>query len=100
MAHTETGRAIDDSQSLPQVVEENAGANNIGQYLPLATKTTQTFAGLSTDVYNLWVKQFGERMHPDFPRAFRFAPLTGRCQCRLPYLPGLLRPHTDSFPCL
>jgi spore coat protein A, manganese oxidase len=49
-----------------------AGANNIGQYLPLATKTTQTFAGLSTDVYNLGVKQFGERMHPDLPRASHF----------------------------
>ena len=42
-----------------------AGANNIGQYLPLATKTTATVAGLSTDVYNLGVKPFGERMHPD-----------------------------------
>jgi hypothetical protein len=30
-----------------------SGANNIGQYLPLATKTTSTFAGLATDVYNL-----------------------------------------------
>lgn len=40
-------------------------ANNIGQYLPLATKTTTTLAGLQTDVYNLGVKQFGERMHPD-----------------------------------
>src|ERR1700690_4323710 len=27
------------------------GANEIGQYLPLATKTTQMFAGISTDVY-------------------------------------------------
>ena len=49
-----------------------SGANNIGQYLPLATKTTQMFAGLATDVYNLGVKQFGERMHPDLPRATHF----------------------------
>ena len=34
------------------------GANNIGQHVPLATKTTATFAGLSTDVYNLGVAQF------------------------------------------
>ncbi len=44
-----------------------AGANNIGQYLPLATKTTGTFAGLPTDMYNLGVAQFSERMHPDLP---------------------------------
>jgi spore coat protein A len=49
-----------------------AGANNIGQYLPLATKTTTTFAGLGTDVYNLGVKQFGQKMHPDLPRATHF----------------------------
>ncbi|PYL81042.1 MAG: copper oxidase [Verrucomicrobia bacterium] len=49
-----------------------SGANNIGQYIPLATKSTQTFAGLSTDVYNLGVKQFGERMHPDLSGATHF----------------------------
>ena len=48
------------------------GANNIGQYIPLATKTTQTFAGLSTDVYNLGVTKFGEKMHPDLKRATHF----------------------------
>ena len=47
-------------------------SNNIGQYIPLATKHTQTFAGLATDVYNLGVKQFGEHMHPDLPRATHF----------------------------
>ena len=49
-----------------------AGANNIGQYLPLATKTTRTFAGLSTDVYKLGVKPFSELMHPDLPAATHF----------------------------
>ena len=48
------------------------GANNIGQYVPLATKSTQTFAGLATDVYKLGVKQFGEKMHPDLPKATHF----------------------------
>ena len=33
-------------------------ANEIGQYIPLATKTTQTFAGLPTDVYHLGAKPF------------------------------------------
>src|SRR6516165_9020472 len=49
-----------------------AGANQIGQYIPLATKTTASFAGLSTDVYRLGVKQFGERMHPDLKKATTF----------------------------
>jgi hypothetical protein len=49
-----------------------SGANQIGQYLPLATKSTQNFAGKSTDVYKLGVAQFGEKMHPDLPRATRF----------------------------
>lgn len=49
-----------------------SGANNIGQYLPLATKTTATFATKTTDVYSLAVKQFGEKMHPDLPAATQF----------------------------
>lgn len=49
-----------------------AGANNIGQYLPLATKTTATFAGLSTDVYHLAVAKFSEDMHPDLPGSTEF----------------------------
>jgi spore coat protein A, manganese oxidase len=49
-----------------------SGANNIGQYIPLATKTTKTFAGQLTDIYNLGVSQYSERMHPDLPRETRF----------------------------
>ena len=49
-----------------------SGANQIGQYLPLATKSTANFAGLSTDVYGLGVKQFGEKMHPDMMKATQF----------------------------
>jgi spore coat protein A len=49
-----------------------SGANNFGQYIPLATKSTGTFAGLTTDFYNLGVKQFGEKIHPDLPAATHF----------------------------
>src|SRR6516162_271157 len=49
-----------------------SGANQIGQYLPLATKSTTNFAGLSTDVYKLGVAQFGQKMPPDLPRATIF----------------------------
>src|SRR6185369_5382921 len=49
-----------------------AGANNLGQYLPLATKTSHEFAGLKTDVYSLGVKRSSERMHPDLKNATHF----------------------------
>src|SRR6516164_10345457 len=49
-----------------------SGANQIGQYLPLASKSTQSFAGLSTDVYKLGVAQFAETMHPDLPGSTHF----------------------------
>ena len=49
-----------------------AGANQIGQYIPLATKSTTTFAGLNTDTYRLGVKPFGEKMHPDLKQATHF----------------------------
>jgi len=49
-----------------------SGANQIGQYLPLATKSTQSFAGKSTDVYKLGVAQFAEQMHPDLPGPTHF----------------------------
>src|SRR6516225_3631008 len=49
-----------------------SGANQIGQYIPLATKTTANFAGLNTDIYRLGVKQFGEKMHPDLKKSTTF----------------------------
>jgi spore coat protein A len=47
-------------------------ANNIGQYIPLATKTQQLFANNLTDVYHLGVKPFSELMHPDLPGSTHF----------------------------
>jgi spore coat protein A len=41
--------------------------NEIGQYIPLATKRTINFAGLTTDTYNLAAAKFSEQMHPDLP---------------------------------
>ena len=49
-----------------------AGANQIGQYIPLATKSTATFAGLSTNIYRLGVAPFGEKMHPDLKQSTQF----------------------------
>ena len=41
--------------------------NEIGQYIPLATKRTSNFAGRATDLYNVAVSQGNELMHPDLP---------------------------------
>src|SRR6516162_235468 len=44
-----------------------SGANEIGQYIPIASKTTIPFAGQQTDLYDIAVGIFSERMHPDLP---------------------------------
>src|SRR3974390_923266 len=44
-----------------------SSANEIGQYIPLATKTTISFAGRQTDLYDIAVGAFSERMHSDLP---------------------------------
>jgi spore coat protein A, manganese oxidase len=67
-----------------------AGANNIGQYLPLATKTTQTFAGLSTDVYKLATTKFSELMHPDLPGKTHFLGYTDLATFDQKYLAGVI----------
>ena len=41
--------------------------NEIGQYIPLATKHTIQFAGKKTDLYNMVANQFSQFMHPDLP---------------------------------
>jgi spore coat protein A len=46
--------------------------NEIGQYIPLATKNTINFAGQVTDTYNMAVAPFRETMHPDLPGKTQF----------------------------
>src|SRR5450759_1384937 len=67
-----------------------SGANNIGQYIPVATPTTLNFAGMPTDVYNLGVKQFGENMHPDIPGATHFLGYYDRATGEQKYLGGVI----------
>ena len=66
------------------------GTNEIGQYLPLAAKTTSRFAGIDTDVYHVGVKAFSERMHPDLPRATRFQGYYDLAAGDQKYLGGLI----------
>jgi FtsP/CotA-like multicopper oxidase with cupredoxin domain len=42
-----------------------AGANNLGQYIPVAKADTQTFPG--ADYYEIAVVQYQEKMHSDLP---------------------------------
>jgi len=42
-----------------------AGANNLGQYIPVATPDTISYPG--TDYYEIEVRQYSERMHSDMP---------------------------------
>ncbi len=48
---------------LPMLTE--AGANNLGQYLPIAVPDTTTFPG--TDYYVIALVQYREQMHSDLP---------------------------------
>ena len=51
--------------NIPKFVNSLPGLGPAG--VPLATKTTQTFAGLSTDVYNLRVREYTQLMDPALP---------------------------------
>lgn len=44
-----------------------AGANSIGQYLPLATKQAGKLGTKKVDIYNLTSAKFTQTMHPDLP---------------------------------
>jgi spore coat protein A len=45
------------------------GANEIGQYIPVASADTTTYPGI--DFYKIAMQQYGELLHPDLPRATR-----------------------------
>jgi FtsP/CotA-like multicopper oxidase with cupredoxin domain len=54
--------------SLPGVGAANA--NNLGQYIPLATPDTTTYPG--SDYYQLGIVQYTEKVHTDLPKATKF----------------------------
>jgi spore coat protein A len=67
-----------------------AAQNEIGQYIPLATKSSINFAGKPTDLYNLTVTKFGQKMHPDLPRATHFFGYTDDVTFDQKYLAGVI----------
>ena len=67
-----------------------AGANQIGQYLPFATKHTVSFAGQQTDLYNLVAAQFSQQMHPDLTGKTRFFGYADSSTLDQKYLAGII----------
>lgn len=67
-----------------------SAANEIGQYLPLATKHTIQFAGQATDLYKIAVTQFSQRMHPDLPGKTTFFGYTDLTTFDQKYLAGAI----------
>lgn len=64
--------------------------NEIGQYIPLATKRTINFAGKTTDIYNVAVTQFNQIMHPDLPGKTDFFGYTDLTTFDRKYLGGAI----------
>jgi spore coat protein A, manganese oxidase len=67
-----------------------AAKNEIGQYIPLASKHILSFAGKATDVYNVAVGLFSEKMHPDLPGKTHFFGFHDRFTQDQKYLAGAI----------
>jgi spore coat protein A len=64
--------------------------NEIGQYIPLATKHSIKFAGAPADLYNVGVTQFSQFMHPDLPGKTDFFGYTDMVTFDRKYLAGAI----------
>ena len=64
--------------------------NEIGQYIPLATKHSINFAGAPADLYNVGVTQFSQLMHPDLPGKTDFFGYTDMFTFDRKYLAGAI----------
>lgn len=72
-----------------------AGANNLGQYIPVAVPDTTTYPG--TDYYEIAVVQYREQMHSDLPATL----LRGYVQLATATTPGATPlVNTDGTPIL
>jgi len=67
-----------------------SGKNEIGQYIPLATKNTINFAGKATDIYDVAATRFSETMHPDLPGKTHFFGYTDLHTFDQKYLAGAI----------
>lgn len=64
--------------------------NEIGQYIPLATKRTINFAGQPTDLYSMAAAIFSQKMHPDLPGKTDFFGYTDLATFDQKYLGGAI----------
>jgi spore coat protein A len=64
--------------------------NEIGQYIPLATKQSVNFAGKTTDFYKLAAAKYSETMHPDLPGKTDFFGYTDLSNIDQKYLAGII----------
>jgi FtsP/CotA-like multicopper oxidase with cupredoxin domain len=64
-----------------------AGANNLGQYIPLAVPDQATFPG--SDYYEIGVMEYTQQFHSDLPAT----KLRGYCQLNDPASAGVCNPH-------
>jgi FtsP/CotA-like multicopper oxidase with cupredoxin domain len=81
----EAGAPVDSGAALRKFVDTlpgltEAGANNLGQYLPLAVPDTTTY--VDSDYFELAVVEYRERMHSDLP--VRGTTLRGYVQIETP----------------
>ncbi len=65
----------------------SAGANNLGQYIPVAVPDTTTYPG--SDYYVIALMEYSEKMHSDLPAT----KMRGYCQLNDPAAPGPCTPH-------
>jgi len=84
-----------ESNQHPQIVTSLPGLgpsaqNEIGQYIPLATKHSIKFAGAPADLYNVGVTQFSQFMHPDLPGKTDFFGYTDLFTFDRKYLAGAI----------
>jgi FtsP/CotA-like multicopper oxidase with cupredoxin domain len=68
----EAGLPVDSGTALRKFVDTlpgltEAGANNLGQYMPLAVSDTTTF--VDSDYYEIALVEYAEKMHSDLPKA-------------------------------
>lgn len=82
------GMEHDSGASLRKFVDElpglgAAGANSIGQYVPVGKPDTSTFPG--SDYYEIAIVEYTEKMHSDLPKATR---LRGYVQLATSNVPG------------
>jgi FtsP/CotA-like multicopper oxidase with cupredoxin domain len=68
----EAGMQVDSGTALRKFVDglpglTEAGANNLGQYMPIAVADTTTF--VDSDYYEIALVEYTEKMHSDLPKA-------------------------------